>query len=212
LLVGLLPAAVVTKPSSNGATELATRLGPATAAAVQSIVDDAGRKGLPIGSLVSTALEGAARRSAADRIIAAVRSQAAALGQAREAFLGGASEAELVAGASALRAGVPPDSLARLRTVRPGPVVVPLVVLSDMVARGVPPAPAASAVIAARRAGLRDSDLLRLREHVAQDIRSGTRPVEAATVRTQAFVRAVGSETPRSRPERRPYLPGENSP
>jgi hypothetical protein len=55
---------------------------------------------------------------------------------------------------------------------------------------------------------VKDAALLRLREHVAQDIRAGATPGDAAAVRTQALM--LGFGPPASPPARR--LPGTVTP
>src|SRR5206468_7565912 len=120
------------------------------------------------------ALEGAAKHASPERITAAVRAQMTAMGEARAALGDSSSASEVVAGAGALLAGVPRDSLARLRAVRPDrPLVVPLVVLADLVARNVPAAAASEAVLTAARARARDADLLTLRKRIEGDIARG---------------------------------------
>lgn len=190
---------------------LEARLPAAAAIAVRAIVDDAASRGLPIAPLTATALEGAARGAAPERIVAAVRSQAAALRAVRDVLDGGATEAEIVAGASLVRAGVTADSLIRLRTSRSGSLVIPMVVMADMMARGVPSATASGTIIAAMRRSVRDPDLLRLREHVAQDISAGASPREAAIVRAQALMMAAGNR-PRPSSAPGPRLPGPSPP
>ncbi len=207
--VGGLQPAHAGRATTPDEARLAARLDSVTAAGIGAILDDARRKALPIAPLVATALEGAARGVPPDRIVTAVRSQAGGLERAREALDPRAEEAELVAGASALRAGVPPDSLTRLRGARGAPVLIPLVVMADMITRGVPPATASGALIAATRAGVRDRDLLRLREHVAKDIRAGASPRDAATVRMQALMIEWDRAARRPSAAPRPALPGE---
>jgi hypothetical protein len=97
-----------------------------------------------------------------------------------------------VAGASAIAAGVGPDSLARLRAAGEGSVLVPLVVMADLIARGVPASDAAGTLIAARHARLGDAELMRLREHVADDIRAGAPPGVAVTLRMRALMQGGG--------------------
>lgn len=168
---------------------LSARLDAGTAAEVQRLVDAARADGLPTEPLISKALEGEAKGASPERIVAAVRAQSAALGEARAALGTTSSEAEMVAGAGALLAGVPRDSLARLRETRPGkPLVVPLVVLSDLMARRVPGDAAVTTVIAVTRAGARDADLLRLRERVERDIAGGMTPANAALMRARRWV------------------------
>jgi hypothetical protein len=122
------------------------------------------------------------------RILTAVRPHAAALAEARAALGRSTPSGEIVAGASALRAGIASDSLAALHRASLASLVIPLVVMTDMAARGVPPGTAAGAVLGAVRAHVVDKDLLRLREFVAEDIRAGASPAAAAAVRTQAFL------------------------
>jgi hypothetical protein len=173
---------------------LAERLDAATAAEVERIVDGARARGLPTEPLISKALEGAAKRAPGERIVAVVRAQAEAFGSARSALGDSSSEAEIVAGAAALLADVPGDSLARLRVARPHQsLVIPLVVLSDLVARRVPTGAASSAVLLAARAGARDADLLRLRERVERDIASGASPGGTALLRARSLLIPGGS-------------------
>lgn len=167
---------------------LAARLDPATAAEVQRLVDDAAGRGLPTAPLVSKALEGSAKRAPPERIIAAVHAQAIAMGHARAALGDSSSDAEIVAGAGALMAGVPRDSLARLRALRTGqPLVVPLVVMADLVTRNVPAGPAAEAVLIATRARAGDEDLLALRKRIEGDIVAGMSPSDAAVLRARGL-------------------------
>jgi len=150
-LVGglLLPAA------AQAQTErLAGRMDERTRSAVTALVDSARAEGLPGDPLVNKALEGASKGADGARIVVAVRALADNLGRARAVLGGSASAAELVAGAAALRAGAPPAFLARLRADYPGaPAVVPLAVMADLVARGVPADTAVRAVLALARAG-----------------------------------------------------------
>lgn len=167
---------------------LAARLDVVTTAEVERLVDIARSEGLPTGLLVSKALEGEAKGASSERIVAVLRAQLAALGEARTALGMKSSESELVAGAGALLAGVPRDSLARLRETRPGkPLVIPLVVLADLVARKVPGQVAASAVLAVSRAGAGDAELLRMRERVERDIAGGMAPANAALTRARKW-------------------------
>lgn len=177
---------------------LASRLDPATAAEVQKVVDATASQGLPTSPLVSKALEGSAKRAAPDRIVAAVRAQATALGEARAALGNGSTEPEIVAGAGALLAGVPRDSLVSLRASRPGrPIVVPLVVLADLVTRSVPPGAATEAVLTASRARARDADFLTLRKRIERDIAAGASPAEAAMLRARSLRPTSGPEEKR---------------
>jgi len=166
---------------------------PALPPGVSTILDEARGRGLPTAPLQATALEGVAHGASADRIQLAVRAQMEALGRSRDALAPRAAEAEIVAGASVIAAGVGADSLARLRAAGEGSVLVPLVVMADLIARGVPAPEASGTLIAARRARLGDPELMRLREHVAEDIRAGAPPAVAVTMRMRALMQSGGA-------------------
>jgi hypothetical protein len=143
---------------------LADRLDASTAAAVQRVVDSAAREGLPTEPLVQKALEGSTLGAGGERIVAAVGVLHGQLGRAREALGGGVSEAELTAAAGALRAGLPPAALRRLQSLRSGrPLVVPIAVLTDLVAEGVPPDEATRSVLDLAREGRSDDEFMALR-------------------------------------------------
>lgn len=186
---------------SDGDMErLRARLDPQTASEVARVVQEARDAGLPAEALVSKALEGAGKGAPGPRIVTTVKQYAMALAGARDVLGTHSSPTEIVAGAGALMGGVPADSLARLRATRPGqPLVVPLVVLADLVARKVPAPTATSTVLAATRAGVRDTELLALREGIEQDIRAGVAPFNAATLRGRALVPVSGVGVPSRR-------------
>jgi hypothetical protein len=148
----------------------ATRFDSLTASQLSAIFDSAAAKGLPTKPLINLSLEGAARRVPGSRIVAVVRTHAAAMSDAREALGASSSAAELTAGASALRSGVDTRTLAAVRASRPnGSVEVPLVVLTDIVSRGVPSATARDAVSALARLPKSDEALMGLQSTVAKN-------------------------------------------
>src|SRR5262249_26535269 len=72
-------------------------------------------------------------------------------------------------------------SLADLKKARPnGSLVIPLIVLSDFVARGVPVGDASNTVLSATRAGAADKALLRMRERIDERIGRGELPTGAS--------------------------------
>lgn len=165
-------------------------------AEARPIIDSAVQAGLPRGPLVEKALEGSAKGASAEAIAGAVRALAGALASAREA-LGTATADELNAGAVALRLGARPEDLARLRAARRRDLVVPLGVLSDLVARGVPPDTAARVVVAlASRA---DDEYLAFRQRVDRDIDLGAAPVGSVIGALNSSGRAALA-TPGKRP------------
>lgn len=144
---------------------LTDRLDPATATAVQRVVDSAAHEGLPTEPLIQKALEGGTLGAPGDRIVYAVGALHGQLGRARAALGGRASEADLTAAAGALRAGLPPDALQRLQSLRGDrPLVVPIAVLTDLVADGVPPDEATRSVLDLAREGRPDEAFMALRE------------------------------------------------
>jgi hypothetical protein len=146
---------------------LTERLDTATASSVQQVVDSARSAGLPTEPLVQKALEGGTLGASGARIVAAVEALHGQLSRARDALGGGASEAELTAAAGALRAGLPPVSLRRLQSLRSGrPLVVPIAVLTDLGAEGVPAEQATQSVLDLARDGRPDDEFVALRRQI----------------------------------------------
>jgi hypothetical protein len=163
---------------------LAARLDAETALAVTRVADSVRAAGLPSDPLIGVALEGASRRAPNDRILAAVREYAAALGVARQTLGASAAGDEIVSAAGVIVAGVAPRVVTEYRAARPtGSITVPLVVLADLVARGVPADTAASALGDALRGGARDDELTELRRRIERDILAGARPATAVAIR-----------------------------
>lgn len=179
--------AVAAFAASAQDARLSARLDTRTAAAVTRVVDSARARSLPTEPLVQKALQGAAKRAPSERVLAAVRELLGELTIARSALGARSTEAELVAGAGALHAGIPAEALARIRELRGGQsVTVAAGTLADLVARGVPVDGAISAVTALveRRAG--DADVIAFSNQVGRDIAAGAPPAVAARVRSRA--------------------------
>ncbi|MDQ6830592.1 MAG: hypothetical protein M3081_17165, partial [Gemmatimonadota bacterium] len=112
-----------------------------------------------------------------------------------------ASPSDLVAGAAALKAGVQPATLTRLRAARPkDPLAVALVVLADLVARGVPADTASKLILAVATTKAGDEAFDALRRDVARDIVAGAPPLVAAAVRTQGVLGTSADATAGSGP------------
>ncbi|HSJ64993.1 MAG TPA: hypothetical protein VK922_13965, partial [Gemmatimonadaceae bacterium] len=148
LWLSLAVVALVVTPAADAQdARLRDRLDPATATRVSAILDSARMTGLPTRPLVSKALEGASKGAPGPRIVAAVSRLAGELRVARD-VLGPATESELDAAASALILGVRRTDLAAVRGARSGErLTVPLAVLADLVAYGVPADAATQAVV-----------------------------------------------------------------
>ena len=173
---------------------LAARLSAPARAGVEAVLDSARREGLPLEPLVDRALEGASKRADDGRIIAAVQRLAGDLGAARDALGSGVSDAEITAGASALRAGARPGDLARIRTRRSGQsVTVAVAVLTDLVALGVPADTATLAVLALAQSD--DAAYLAFRRSVERDVALGATPVAALTYRLAGELTNVGADS-----------------
>jgi hypothetical protein len=168
---------------------LRERMDPSAFRAIALLVDSARSGGLPTAPLISKTQEGLLKKAAPNAIIAAARGLLVRLRQSREALGTDASAAELEAGASALRAGAASQQLTELRLARPRQgVTVPLVVLADLLARGVPRDTAARAVQAMASANATDAAFSALRLSIERDISSGMSPAVAAGVRYRAIL------------------------
>lgn len=180
-------------PAVAGAqfTSLEGRVDERTRSAIVAIADSATRAGLPAGlaeKLVSRALLGASQNAPSDAIIDAVRALAQRMRSAQLA-LGQARPVEIDAAAEALRVGVQPTTLSQLRAAHPrGAVDVALVVLVDLVQRGVPADTASGLILALAETQVGDGVYHALREHVARDIGAGALPVVAAATRTRGVL------------------------
>lgn len=208
LMVAAALGGLVAPAVARAQTErLAGRLDDRTRAAVTAVVDSARAAGLPADPLVNKALEGASKGADGARIVAAVRALAGDLARTRAALGRTATEAELVAGAAALRAGAAPAFLERLRGDYPRePLVVPLAVMADLVARGVPADTAARSVLALVRTGMREAELVAFRQSVERDVALGAPAGAAAAVRVNAaerdFATTQAGQQPSSTPPR----------
>jgi hypothetical protein len=153
------------------------RLSPTVRYAVEVLLDSARHGGLPTQPLESKALEGLSKRQDDRRILFAVRNVFRSLREARAALGPSATESELTAGASALRVGITNAELSQLSRIRKGKLVtVPLVVLVDLVSRGVPRDTASQTIFSLWQRGVADDDFYGLWRGVERDIVSGADP------------------------------------
>ncbi|WP_353269238.1 hypothetical protein [Gemmatimonas sp.] len=188
------PAVTTAVPTRQPVRFDASRFDSLTANALRSLFDEAAEMGLPVRPLINRALEGAARRMPGDRILRVVREHAAALQTAKRALGDGSTEDELEAGAIAVRAGLDERTLESVRSTRPaGQAVVPLVVLTDIVRRGVPAPSAREAVQQLARTPRSDEVLMGLQATVAKNAQRGPGMALDALNR---YVRGTGSSSP----------------
>ena len=190
-LLALSAAPVAAQQASRShESRLALRLDAGTRVAVIAIVDSAQRRRVPVEPLVDKALEGASKRARPEQIVNAVRALATSLERSRAILGPDASEADVVAGASALRQGVSPQLLRQLREQRMrGEMTVALGVLTELTARGAPADTVASALVTLADAGASDAALAEFGRDVQSDISGGiASPTAAVATRTQSFL------------------------
>ncbi len=180
------------------------RLDPTSRFAVESLVDSARTLGLPAKALLSVAYQGISMRVDSRRIVRAVRQKFEGMRDARSALGSSLSEAEISAAADVLQAGVPADQLQRFRSARPGrPLAYALVVLGDLITRGVPVDEASSTIAQLWQKGAGDADFYGLWRGVEQDILQGQSPGAALQQRAREFPGRAppGKLPPNARPE-----------
>ncbi len=181
LAIVFLAGAAPLSAQQDARARLEGRLDPATAQVIARVVDSATSYGLPPGPLVNKALEGASKGAAPDRIVVAVRTLAADLRAARAALGPAASEAELVAGVGALRAGAEGDVLARVKRARgESSALLPLAVLTDLVAQGIPVDRAATVILGLAERRAADAQYRTLPRAHGRGGASGVGPASAA--------------------------------
>lgn len=173
---------------------------------VDRLADSARTVGLPTDPLYAKAAEGLLKSADNARIIEAVGRLAHELGDARAGLGSTATTAELVAAATVIHAGVDVATLRELALMRdtrpPGAsLVMPLVVLSDLLARRVTTQVAVTSLSTLLSHGARDAEFSALRRDVERDISGGQVPDVAARARTAAV---LGSLAPVSRSPGRP--------
>jgi hypothetical protein len=153
--------------------------------AIETILDSARAASVPAAPLISKAYEGIAKHADGRRVVAEVAKLFRALRQARAALGPNITEAEWTAGASAIQAGVPTSMLEKFKPGRSGRRATPLVVLTDLITRGVPVDTASSAIVKLWQGGAGDAEFDGLRKGVEEDILSGATPGAALQQRAR---------------------------
>jgi len=162
--------------------------------AVEREISRAAAKGLPTQPLISKAMEGVTKQASGERIRSAVASQAQRLEQARNLLAPSPTVAELVAGADALVVGVPASMLKQIRAAWPRQsVAMPLDVLTELVARGVPAKHALKQITALMVAGASPTQIAGVGASVQSDVASGLAPDAALEVRARGVMSLLPS-------------------
>ncbi|MGH7680200.1 MAG: hypothetical protein ACRENU_17145 [Gemmatimonadaceae bacterium] len=148
---------------------------------VEVLLDSARLMGLPTRPIESKVLEGLSKNKPPRLILNVARNVFRALREARAVLGPTASVDELEAAAVALNAGVTQADLAQLARSRQEKaqerqLTVPLVVLVDLISRGVPRDTASQTILQLRQQGAADDDFLGLWRGVERDIVSGADP------------------------------------
>jgi hypothetical protein len=210
LAILLLTAALPLAAQPSGREPRLARIPDQARLQVETLLGEAGAKGIPTELLVDRALEGAAKGAPAAAIVTAVSRLRDELEAVRGVWGAPASTAELSAGASAIRAGATVDDLSRLRRLRPNQALtVAAAVLADLVASGVPADTAIGAVLVLASEAA-DADYLAFRRNVQRDIALGASPAAALGVRlrgddvTSADPTNEGTPSPSGRRPRKP--------
>ena len=203
--VSLALIAAIVEPRSVGAQATTSRsaasarpeLSEPLRSRVDRIADSAAMRGVPGDPLYMKAAEGVLKGADESRIVDAVRRLALDLDSARGALGPAVTNAELVAGASVIHAGISAVRLHDLAAASARPagtsLVMPLVVFADLLERKVTADVATSAVAALLRRGAVDAEFVTLRSAIERDIASGKAPDASARVRTDAVVHSLGS-------------------
>jgi hypothetical protein len=187
-IVGLVPPRTVAAQQVAYAATALAELDSVTQAAVVGELARARTRGLPVQPLVAKVREGQIKRAAPDRIRVAVAALSARLDSARSALGPGSREAEIVAGADAIGAGVDPASL---RTVRAASgardLAAPLGALAQLVASGVGTQRATRMIVELLRRDAGPRELLAFGMDVEKDVGAGVPAEESAVFRLRAI-------------------------
>ena len=191
-VVTSMPGMPVTAQEPQPDRTLPAQLSASTRATLERLIDSARVAGLPVDPLYSKVREGVFRSADDGRVIAAVQRLSRDLGNARSALGDSVAGEEITAGANALRAGIRPADLSRLRESRgrrgDHPLTVALVVLADLATRGVPPAMAAASVNELVARNVSDGSLMSFRQNVERDLVGGRPAASALDARTKSLI------------------------
>ena len=195
LLVSLALASLSAVPANAQGTPVLPIADARARAAVEREIAQAAEKGLPTRPLIAKALEGVTKRASGDLIRTAVASQARRLEEASTLLAPSPSEAELVSGADALAVGVPAPMLKQIRAAWPEgqSVAMPLDVLTELVARGVPARRALEQITELMVRGATATQIASLGASVQADVAAGLTPDAALEVRARGVMSLLPS-------------------
>lgn len=178
-------------------------LSPEVFAQVQAEATALEVSGIDPAVLYRKALEGAAKRVPADRLVPGVLQYAERLRTARTAFLSGAPDIVrvetplVVAGADALQRGVPPELLGRLGDDGAARTPLSVLVLADLVETGIGNDLALTLVREAVQTRTQNQRMLEIPAEVRQLLRQGRSPADVAEEMRRALRRRGGGDLTR---------------
>lgn len=193
--LGLVLASASVAPASAQGTAVLPIADAKARRAVEREIASAEAKGLPTQPLVAKAMEGVAKQATGERIRVAVAEQAKRLEQARILLAPSPSVAELTSGADALAVGVPGPMLKQIRAAWPATqsVVMPLDVLTELVARNVPAKHALEQITQLMLRGATPSQIASIGASVQSDVAAGLAPDAALEVRARGVMSLLPS-------------------
>lgn len=169
-----------------------------TAEQLAHIESDAHDRGLPTDPIIAKVRRGVLIHAPSSRILAAARAVARRLEEARDALAPQPTAADIVAGEDALSIdGLSPDALRTIRAASPNnSLAVPIGVLTQLVASGVPVARATTIVTNLMRRGATNKQLVALGTDVNADVAHGVKADASLEVRLNGLT---------------PFLPGASA-
>jgi len=185
-----LAAAVTSLPSSSAAQQASRpALDSAIDSAIAPIIRETEAARLPTELLYAKAREGQVRRVPVDRIEATVRDLARRIAVAHDALKPNPTTEEVRAATDALKYNVPAATLSEMRRAGgAGSLAVPLGVLTQLIARGVPVEKAAVEVVHLLQKGAVPRNFIALEERVREDVLAGKRPDESLDLRLKGIL------------------------
>lgn len=176
---------------------------------IEQIAQGAATRGLPPEPVIVKARFAALMHAPSPKIVAVARAVADRLEVARDALAPRPTAVDIKAGEDALSAGVTPDALRLVRSVRPDrPVAVPLGLLAQLVATGVPVTRASKIVTELMRRGVDNQQLVALGNDVNSDVALGERAEASLELRTEALNAVLGTATSADMATMSPTAPG----
>jgi hypothetical protein len=169
---------------------------PRTVPELLPVFERAAQLGVPAGPLVAKARKAYLTQVPSREIREVLQGMTSRLVAARDALAPVQDEAELDAGAEALRHAVTPEMLKKLRAAQRGrSIEVALGVLTELVLQGVKPQEAATKVASWLAAGATDGRILAAADAVAGDVAAGLAPSRALAVRSQGVLSLLPAPT-----------------